>query len=174
MNLTSPIPNAYWVIPGRLLAGEYPGAVDDAAAQRKLAALLDAGVTLFVDLTEAGEYDLRPYAPMAEGLAATRGRLIEHCRLSIPDLGTPSEIAMQQILDTIDRGLADGKKIYVHCFAGIGRTGTVIGCHLVRKGLSGQASLEQIAILRQPLPHGHWRSPETDAQRNMVLQWQEG
>jgi hypothetical protein len=174
MDLTSPIPDAYWVLPGRLLAGEYPGAVDDAAAQRKLAALLDAGVTLFVDLTEAGEYDLRPYAPMAQGLAASRGRMIEHCRLSIPDLGTPSQAAMQQILDIIDRALADGKTLYVHCFAGIGRTGTVVGCHLVRQGLSGQASLDRIAALRQPLPHGHWRSPETDAQRKMVLQWQEG
>ena len=170
---TTPIPNSYWVIPGQLIAGEYPGAPDEVTERRRLEALLDAGVTLFIDLTEAGEYDLRPYAPQAGALAAARGRLLEHRRMSIPDLGTPSPATMRAILDTIDAALAAGRMLYVHCYAGVGRTGTVVGCHLVRHGRRGAEALEEIAERRSLLPRAHWRSPETDAQRNLVLTWRE-
>ena len=43
--------HGYWVISGRLLATEYPGAKDEAKAQRKLQVLRGAGITSFVDLT---------------------------------------------------------------------------------------------------------------------------
>ena len=59
-----PIPDSYWVRPGRLLAGQYAGARLPALALRKLRRLLDAGVTSFVDLTEAGEAWLPPYEPL--------------------------------------------------------------------------------------------------------------
>jgi hypothetical protein len=54
-----PHDNTYWVEPGRLLAGEYPGASNGDAASAKLRQYLDAGVDYFVDLTEDGE--LEPY-----------------------------------------------------------------------------------------------------------------
>lgn len=47
-----PIPNSYWVKPGRLLAGEYPGEKSESDARRKLGRFLDANVRYFVDLTE--------------------------------------------------------------------------------------------------------------------------
>ena len=57
--------HGYWVIPGRLLATEYPGAKDEAKALRKLQVLRDAGITSFVDLTEDGErtWDGAPMDP---------------------------------------------------------------------------------------------------------------
>ena len=42
---------------------------------------------------------------------------------------------MTRILDDVDAALADGGAVYVHCWGGIGRTGTVVGCWLVRHGL---------------------------------------
>ena len=54
-----PLPNTYWVIPGRLLAGEYPGDPYTAQARLRLASLHDAGIDSFVDLTE--EAELPPY-----------------------------------------------------------------------------------------------------------------
>src|SRR5688572_20285195 len=51
--------NSYWVRPGLLLAGEYPGAFDEAWARRKIRRMLEAGIRVFVDLTEEGE--LAPY-----------------------------------------------------------------------------------------------------------------
>ena len=56
-----PLANSYWVIPGRFLAGEYPGAMEEPEAQVKINRLLDAGISCFIDLTEPGESGLLPY-----------------------------------------------------------------------------------------------------------------
>ncbi len=173
-----PTPDSYWVtaIPlaaGRLLAGEYPGAKDPAAATRKLGRTLDAGVTTFLDLTEEGEYHLRPYAAEVIALGAARGLNVTHQRHPIPDLGAPTPQAMTATLDALDAALAAGHTVYVHCYGGIGRTGTVVGCWLVRHGLSGAAALEYIAAQRAGTPDGARPSPETPAQRALILNWQE-
>lgn len=59
MTLNRPIPDSYWVYRGSLLAGEYPGSPDDDEAIRNLRSFLEAGVNVFIDLTEEGE--LEPY-----------------------------------------------------------------------------------------------------------------
>jgi len=156
---------------GSLLAGEYPSAKEEAAATAKLARFLDAGITYFLDLTEEGEYNLRPYAAQAALLAAERGRRITHRRMPIADVSTPTAAGMAQILDRIDAALTGGETVYLHCFGGIGRTGTVIGCWLVRHGLRGDDALAQIAVWRQGTPDGDRPSPETAAQRRMVGDW---
>lgn len=81
-----------------------------------------AGVNAFVDLTEAGESGLKPYAHMlADGAA--------HRRMAIRDAGVPRTAAdMTAILDCIDGHLERGDVVYVHCWGGVGRTGTVVGC----------------------------------------------
>ncbi len=48
-----PIENCYWVAPGKLLAGEYPRNLDDESSPDKIARLIDAGISAFIDLTEA-------------------------------------------------------------------------------------------------------------------------
>ena len=166
-----PIPDSYWVIPGKLLAGAYPGDSDDVAARRKLNTLLDAGVTAFVDLTEAGEYDLRPYWPLLQDLAEQRSITVSYRRLSIADFAVPTAVSMAAILATIDETLAAGQAVYVHCFGGIGRTGTVVGCFLVRYGMTGEQALAAIAARRVGTLNADKRSPETEAQRALVLAW---
>jgi protein-tyrosine phosphatase len=70
--------------------------------------------------------------------------------------------------------LEQGETAYVHCYGGIGRTGTVIGCYLVRHGMSGKEALAEIAHLRQVTPVDWVTSPETRAQRQMVWNWSPG
>lgn len=177
-NHAKPIADSYWIsepsLPaGRLLAGEYPGAKDPAAARAKLERFLDAGVTTFIDLTEEDEYGLRPYAAEVGRLAARRGITLTHLRWPIPDMTAPSPAQMARILDAIDAALAAGETVYVHCYGGIGRTGTVVGCWLVRHGLSGADALRRIAEWRAATPDGRRASPETDEQRALVLSWHE-
>jgi len=161
-----PLGDSYWVVPGCLLAGEYPGARDDAQVCRQLRRLRWSGVTDFFDLTEAGEYGLRAYASLLDGAA-------RHTRFPIPDRDVPGDEAMRAILDAIDATLAERRTVYVHCFGGIGRTGTVVGCWLVRHGRTAAEALRQIAAWREGTTDAWWPSPETDEQRAFVLAWPE-
>lgn len=166
-----PTPASYWVKPGRFLAGEYPFSINRLEARQKFRQLLGAGASYFLDLTESGESGLEPYAPFLLEAAASIGRSVEHMRIAIPDFSTPSRYKMERILDSIDAALMTGHTVYVHCHAGIGRTGMVVGCFLVRHGMNGEDALKRIANLRQDTP-GSWRpSPETTEQRHIVLEW---
>ena len=167
-----PSPNSYWVVPNRLAAGEYPGAWQPAEAAAKLKALVNAGITHFIDLTQAGE--LRPYSEIADEQARQLGRNIECERHPIVDASVPrSPERMAAILNAIDSALGEGKTVYVHCWGGVGRTGTVIGCWLVRHGHTGDEALRQIAEWWQGVEkiHFHPHSPETHQQRDYVRDW---
>jgi hypothetical protein len=158
-----PIPDSYWIEPGRLCAGEYPYARDPAEGVVKLRRISDAGIDSFIDLTEEGEYGLAPYAQHLDGL--------ECVRLSIPDLGVPTIDGMRKILDAVNDALSRGRIVYVHCYGGVGRTGTVIACHLVRQGATADSALASIAEWRQQTPDRHRESPETPEQRRFVGDW---
>lgn len=184
MSHQRPIPDSYWVdfanlefdrFPtGRLLAGEYPGAKEDHEMALKIGRFLDAGVSLFIDLTEAGEYQLKPYAPTLAAAAGEQGLIVAHQRVSIPDMSVPGKVQMRRSLDSIDGALEKGETVYVHCYGGIGRTGTTIGCWLVRHGMSGRQALASIGAWRRGTPDGWRESPETEEQLQMVLGWERG
>lgn len=53
-----PFPHSYWVIPGQLLAGCYPGAKDLREATDKLTALINAGIRHVINLMKPDERDL--------------------------------------------------------------------------------------------------------------------
>ena len=78
---------------------------------------------------------------------------------------------MTRILTTIREEIAAGRPVYVHCWGGVGRTGTVVGCWLVDSGLAGPAAIERIAELRAATPDRERQSPETDAQCRYVCEW---
>lgn len=165
-----PIPECYWVRPGALLAGEYPGHLDALEAQAKVRRLVAAGVTCFLDLTEDGE--LIPYEPLLQA-KGPEAPALEYRRIPIRDMDTPTVETMRAILDLIDARIAAGHVVYVHCWGGIGRTGTVVGCYLVRDGMAGPEALAEITRLRKDTPDGWVASPQTTAQRRMVLTWHE-
>lgn len=170
-----PFPRAYWVLPGALLAGLYPGHFDSIEAEQKLRALLGCGIRKVINLMEPNERDYRgqPFIPYIERLRALAGadRTIAWARYPIPDGGLPSHEQMRAILDDIDASLAAGQPVYVHCWGGKGRTGTVIGCFLVNHyQMSGDAALQQITVLRQHI-QPFQPAPENEAQCDFVRNW---
>ena len=168
-----PIPDSYWVIPQRLLAGEYPGSFYPDDARAKLRLFLDAGVNYFVDLTFASE-PREPYAFLLNEEAAARGVTVIHERLPIPDGDIPTTQEMTHILDAIDAALHAGRTVYVHCWGGHGRTGTVVGCHFVRHGMTAEQALAEVARLHATTPGAAIPSPQTLAQCDFVRHWPPG
>jgi hypothetical protein len=180
MILSVPFQRSYWVIPGKFLAGYYPGSQDPAEAHKRLKALLDHGLRSFIDLMEPWEVNWRgkpfvPYAPRLKAMADDLGIETDFYRYGIRDLEVPARELMTLILDAIDKSIENGRLVYVHCRGGIGRTGTVVGCYLQRHGhAAAQDVLKMIHDLRRSTPDGHVTSPETHEQRQMVRSWKKG
>lgn len=160
-----PVHNTYWVKPNEFMAGEYPGRHTEEETRQRIDSFLDAGLNTFIDLTMPGE--LVPYEPILREQAGYYQIDVQYHRFSIGDFGTPSLQNMRTILNTITQALKKDRKVYVHCWAGIGRTGTTVGCYLIEQGLSGEQALQQV---------NEWchyaRSPETEKQKLFIRSWQ--
>ena len=165
LTIDRPLPNTYWVIPGRLLAGAYPGGADDTEARQRLARLHEAGVDSFVDLTEDGE--LPPYRHLLPKHA-------DYLRSAIVDTRVPNNVAQTlELLAAIRAALARERRVYVHCRAGIGRTGLVIGCFLADQESNGKTALKILNRLwRQSERAAIWpKVPQTAEQADYVRLW---
>jgi len=168
-----PISESYWVVTGRLLAGEYPAQFDESLTRKRLDALIEAGFDMFIDLTKPNE--TVPYVKFLHEEAKVYEVEVTHQRFPIGDFGLPNPEQMNLILDTIDKDLQAGHKIYLHCWGGIGRTGTTVGCYLVRQGMAGADALNQLAAWWRGVPKSryHPHSPETSQQMNFIRNWAE-
>jgi len=158
--------NSYWVIPQKFMAGEYPGhRYNEDLTPLRLNALIEAGIRTYIDLTESNERI--PYEPILIERAKYYSTQTHYHRFSIGDFGTPTRQNMRAILDTIHNALASGSKPYIHCWAGMGRTGTVVGCYLVETGMSGTDALKKVDRLCYYAP-----SPQTKEQKDFVRSWE--
>jgi hypothetical protein len=173
----SPLPgDSFWFEEGLLLAGPYAGAPTKADATAKLEAFLDLGITTFLDLTEEGESspehgELRRYDTLLYELARNRGIEARYARMPIPDLGIPEIWHMEAMLGLITSQMEQGHGVYVHCWGGVGRTGTVLGCLAVERGVPQGNVLDALARLRAGTERAGRESPETDEQRDWVVAW---
>jgi ADP-ribosylglycohydrolase len=171
-NPPPPLENAYWVEPGRFLAGEYPAVGPEQAARSRLRQLLDAGIDCFIDLTAPGELEsYERWLPGPYGRDA-----VAYLRKPIRDHALPERPEhTAEILDEVDAALAEGKSVYLHCRAGIGRTNLVVGCWLARRGFTGEAAITRLNELWQSSARvASWPSvPETTAQADYVRAWRE-
>lgn len=180
-----PIVASYWVVEGWLLASEYPGDKREEICRQKLLAFIEAGIASFIDLTFPDE-GLKPYA---EAMAELSGGRVRRLSYPIVDMGVPSTEALDLILDAIDAELDAGRASCVHCYGGIGRTGTVIGAWLKRRfaahegraligvvdedgRFAGRRRLGLAELWRMNPKSAIYRySPQTPEQRAMVKAW---
>ena len=178
--LHEPFEQAYWVIPGKLAAGCYPGDRNPRETERKLRSILEAGIRYFINLMEPHERDRSgnifvPYDNVLAQLAVAMRVDIEYVRRPLKDMAAPSREDVHAVLNEIEQALARNMPVYIHCLGGKGRTGTLVGCYLARHDIArGADILQMIKTLRKRLPDRRWPSPETQEQQLLVLSWNAG
>lgn len=164
--MNKPINNSYRVT-DQIFAGEYPGDKNEDVAKEKLRGFSAFGITHFIDLTEAGE--LVPYYNL---LPAS----ITHIRFAIRDTYVPECIEPVQKLIKHIWAIVDADsryKIYIHCWGGLGRTGTIVGCLLAELyGYDYEETLNQLNALFQDCPKSSYRvTPENEQQRLFIARY---
>ena len=176
--LSPPFRFSYWVIPGKFLAGFYPGSGERQLMEDILQKLTSLGVSSIINLMEPDETDTRGqsfalYQERLLDLSGRAGREIVLKSFPVVDYGVPSPGTMKRILDEIDGNLEAWRLLYLHCWGGCGRTGTVVGCYMKRHGVAGEKVLEEIDLRRSR--QGLFdESPETPVQKRFVLGWKKG
>lgn len=168
-SIPSPIPDTYWVIPGRLMAGRNPLAMPYKDINETIHAITEVGIDTFIDLTHHHEFGNQSYAPILGRFQ--NEKVCQYFNHPIVDFGLPAREEMVIILQRIMHALKEGRNIYLHCYAGLGRTGTVVGCFLVERGLSGIDALAEIMRMRYDLDGGEQFSPQTGEQKQFVMNW---
>ncbi len=166
-------PRYFTVIHPRLWGGEHPcsgGAARTHAA--RVTALLDAGVTTFVDLTEHGrENGVALYARRLR--RRRRGLSVAYFNFPMPDAQAPRcRAQVEQVLDVVDAALGNGERVYLHCRSGIGRTGTMLALHMVRHGFTPIDALHQLgSAWRRDARSRVWpRCPQTEGQSRYIME----
>ena len=171
----TPFPGSYWVVPNHFLAGEYPGEVDSEMTSRRLRGLIAQGIRTFVDLTDEDEVNedaklIPQYRSILRQISQEQAIQTTYANIPVEDRGVPSPWTLRCILDVIDRSVADENPVYVHCWAGRGRTGTVVGCYLKRHGMAEATDvIRKLAALRRGARNSQETSPHTQAIRSEWL-----
>ena len=134
-------PESYWLLPGRLMGGEWPAPHLDWLESR--------GITVLINLTGRRYRDDRfriHDIPVSDGAAPDEAQIGQFCRL-------------------VRREVTAKNAVYAHCLAGCGRTGTMMACYLVyRYRREPHAAMERIRGMRPC-------SIETSAQEEAVSRW---
>jgi len=184
-----PTRESNWVILDRLMVGAYPSSFDDAENEQILRGLLECGITTFVCLQLEYQHgvpesqwragvSLRPYIEDAMEICEkdrSTGLIVapedlKFLHHGIVDCGTTTDLTVLELaLDVCFRMLSD-EIIYLHCWGGHGRTGTVVAVAL---GLMYDLSSSE-ALARTQLYHDlrvcslNVPSPQTPQQRRQV------
>ncbi len=92
---------------------------------------------------------------------------IEQLRIPTIDFTPPQLADVQRAVSFIQRQVAQGHKVYVHCKAGRARSGTVVICYLISQGLT-PTQAQQLILRQRPHANPHL------ARRSVVQQfWQQ-
>jgi protein-tyrosine phosphatase len=137
----------------------------------KLNGLIRINVNVVINLMEEDEknYENKSFYDYAPHLNKHN---IEPHRFPIKDLSIPTIDMMRKILSIVQDSIRQKKIVYLHCWGGVGRTGTVVGCFLLNNSLASKENvLETINYLKRTTSIDKRQSPETEEQRKFIKEW---
>ena len=137
-----------------LIEGEIAGMAKPASSVYDFEFLKDKGFEAIVSLTEF---------PLSEVLTDEFGFSVKH--IPVRDFEAPTLEQIENFVVFAEKARSEGKKLVVHCDAGIGRTGTMLACYLVSKGFSAADAIEEVRTKRPG-------SLETIEQEEVVLKFE--
>ncbi|MHC4138347.1 MAG: dual specificity protein phosphatase 23 [Planctomycetota bacterium] len=137
-----------------LIEGEIAGMAKPASSVYDFEFLKDNGFEAIVSLSEL---------PLSEVLIEEFGFTVKH--IPVRDFEAPTLEQIENFVAFAENARSEGKKLVVHCDAGIGRTGTMLACYLVSKGYSAADAIEEVRIRRPG-------SLETIEQEEVVLKYE--
>eukprot|EP00891_Asterochloris_glomerata_P009618 jgi/Astpho2/9618/Aster-03890 len=191
-NFAGPTPWCNWVIHGQasVLAGAYPASLDDEETDRVLITLLELGISTFVCLQAEVSLNtpekswrtgrgLRPYIKDAQrilsqahatGSATIRQQKLDFLHLPIIDGSVTTDAAISRLADDCCTRVLAGQRLYIHCWGGHGRTGTLVAIMLSRLyKVSCATALKYTQALHDTRRYPqNVRSPQTAVQRAQV------
>ncbi|MFM2309288.1 MAG: ADP-ribosyl-[dinitrogen reductase] hydrolase [Chloroflexota bacterium] len=157
----------FYTIDAGLCVGPHPAHSGTAPDVVLIDILREYRVSTIIDLTSPADGLVQPLSV----LTATLPGLTIHS-FPIPDMGVPSYPLMHAVLDAIDAARAAHHVVYLHCKAGIGRSGLTVACWLIRHGAQPVDAIAQLATHRGKL-HAVSPAPESAIQREFVHAWAE-
>ena len=127
--------NFTFIIAGVLAGMERPGTFNK--LREDLEFLLSKRVRAMVSLTETA---------LEKALLEEFG--FRYLHLPVADFTAPTVEQIDQFVKFQREAEAAGLATVVHCGAGLGRTGTMLACTLVARGLPAETAIDRIRILR--------------------------
>ncbi len=161
-----PLYQSYYLNTRNIFAGEYPGDKYGEKTEKKINQMVHFGVRHFIDLTEEGE--LHPYSHLLpKGCTYTRFPIRD---VDVPDSMESVSCLIAHIQELSKR---DDGYVYIHCWGGVGRTGTIVGCYLADDNFDSTMNKLRNCFSQMP-KSSHRVTPETKAQETFIKKYIEG
>ncbi len=139
--------NFSWLIDGEVAGHSAPMSDDD------LAYLKGKGLRALVRMAEEHRARVTPAQVQTQGLA--------DCHQPVVDFTAPTPNQIARMVAFIEENVVAGRPVGVSCHAGVGRTGTVLACYLVKKGRTAEEAMKEVSVRRRA-------AIETEGQKEAV------